>query len=171
MKRDRLTSAGFLVVLIGWALLIADMAISDTLLKAGNLVAIMSLRGDILTIAQTTILSGFGLAIVGTLRSGFGAFTRFFDAVLQRSAAPRSKEPVSLDPEPMVDVESPVTPAKSKAPETITVAPTGAAAERGKTGRSKERNYVILSDGSVEVETMFGTRIFATLDEARDFIR
>ena len=36
---------------------------------------------------------------------------------------------------------------------------------------NRQRNYVILSDGSVEVETLLGTRIFATLDEARAFIR
>ena len=33
------------------------------------------------------------------------------------------------------------------------------------------RNYQILPDGSVEVETLLGTRIFASMDEARDFIR
>ena len=38
-------------------------------------------------------------------------------------------------------------------------------------GRIKDRNYVILPDGSVEVDTLLGTRVFASLDEARDFIR
>ncbi len=170
MKSDRLTWGGLGLVLIGWAVLIADMVISDSVLKAGNLVAVMSLRGDILTIAQTVILSGFGLALMGTLRSGFGAFTRFFDAVLQRSAAPRPREPVVLDPEPVVDVEPQPSAPKSK-PETIIVQANGAGPDKGKPGRSSNRNYVILSDGSVEVETMFGTRIFATLDEAKDFIR
>ena len=39
---------------------------------------------------------GLGLAIIGALRSGFGAFGRFFDAVLQRSTA-RTRRPLSRD--------------------------------------------------------------------------
>lgn len=170
MKSNRLTWAGLGVALIGWAVLIADMVISDTVLKAGNLVAVLALRGDILTIAQTTIFSGFGLAVIGTLRSGFGAFAKFFDAVLQRSAAPpRPKEPVALDPEPMIDPAP--APSTVRPVDTITVSPADARPDWGKPARARDRNYVILSDGSVEVETMFGTRVFATMDEAKDFIR
>ena len=167
MKVDRFTWAGLAIVLIGWAVLIADMLISDAVLKAGSLVAGMALRSDIVTIAQTAIISGFGLAVIGTLRGGFGAFSRFFDAVLQRSTAPKQPEPVAIDPEPVVEPQ----PHQSKQPETITVPPPAPASSREKSVRGKDRNYVILSDGSVEVETMFGTRIFATMDEARDFIR
>ncbi|MCW6507349.1 hypothetical protein [Lichenifustis flavocetrariae] len=170
MKINRLTWAGFGLALIGWALLIADMVVSDTTLKDGNLVAILALRGDILTIAQTMILSGFGLAIVGTLRSGFGAFTRFFDAVLQRSSAPRSKESTTLEPEPL-EPELEPTPTTARAAHTITITPKVVTPERSKPAASRDKNYVILSDGSVEVETMFGTRIFANLSEAKDFIR
>ncbi len=101
MKIGRMTWVGFGIALIGWVLLIIDLAASDVLLRAGSLVSVISLRSDIVILSQTIILTGFGLAIVGTLRAGFGAFTRFFDAVLQRSAAPRAKSSTTLEPEPV----------------------------------------------------------------------
>lgn len=153
MTIDRFTRWGFAIVLLGWAVLLADMTISESVLRAGNLVAVISLRSDIVTLAQTAILSGFGLALFGALRSGFGALNRFFEAVLQRSSVPR----------PSPAVEQPVPPSPSVASHTIErMAPTG---------QIKDRNYVILPDGSVEVDTLLGTRVFASLDEARDFIR
>lgn len=183
MKIGRMTWVGFGIALIGWVLLIIDLAASDVLLRAGSLVSVISLRSDIVILSQTIILTGFGLAIVGTLRAGFGAFTRFFDAVLQRSAAPRAKSSTTLEPEPVAaEPTYAPEPTVPRAPEVITVTPTvvaperttaerPVAPERPKPARPKERNYVILSDGSVEVETMFGTRVFANLDEAKDFIR
>jgi hypothetical protein len=190
VKIGRMTWVGFGVALIGWVLLVAALTISDTLLKAGSLVAVLSMRGDVVTLAQSLIVSGFGLAVVGTLRAGFGAFTRFFDAVLQRSAAPRPRGPTPLEPEPLTpepvvdriddlddaDTVVPVTPVpdrpaterRSPPPRPTPIKP---AAERPGPARGKERNYIVLADGSVEVETMFGTRVFASLDEAKDFIR
>lgn len=176
-----MTWVGFGIALIGWVLLIVALVASDTLMRAGSVVAVMTARSDVVTLAQTTVLTGFGIAIVGALRAGFGAFTRFFDAVLQRSTAPRPRGATTLEPEPLVPepVHTP-EPSASRAPEVITVTPTvvtperssrPAAPDRPKPTRPKDRNYVILSDGSVEVETMFGTRIFANLEEAKDFIR
>ena len=107
MAADRFTWVGLGIVILGWAALIADMTISESVLRSGNLVAVISLRSDIVTVAQTAILSGFGLALIGALRSGFGALNRFFEAVLQRSAAPRPA-PVVENPGPQV--ESPAHP-------------------------------------------------------------
>ena len=189
MKIGTMTWLGFGIALIGWVVFIAALTISDTLLRAGSLVAVLSMRSDVVSIAQTTIISGFGLAIVGTLRAGFGAFTRFFDAVLQRSAAPRPKGPTPLEPEPLtpmpaVDADHEITamqdvPSVTVPPrETVERRPGGdrpspppSMPDRPRPNHGKEHNYVILADGSVEVETMFGTRIFASLDEAKDFIR
>jgi hypothetical protein len=153
MVTDRFTWVGLGLVLLGWAALIADMTISESVLRSGNLVAVISLRSDIVTVAQTAILSGFGLALIGALRSGFGALNRFFEAVLQRSSTPR--------PSPVVDSAGP----QVESPATHNV-------ERmASSGRIKDRNYVILPDGSVEVDTLLGTRVFASHAEARDFIR
>ncbi len=154
---SRLAGFGFALVILGWVILVADLALSDAVLKAGSLVAVLSLKADIVTLAQTLVASGFGLAVMGALRDGFGALNRFFDAVLQRSAGPRP-EPM---PQPVVRLD-----------EDDVVAPPSAEEDRPATAAPhRQRNYVILPDGSVEVETLLGTRIFATLDEARGFIR
>ncbi len=153
MAVERLAWIGFGIVILGWLALIGDLAISDAVLRGGNLVAVISLRSDIATLAQTAIMTGFGLAVVGSLRSGFGALNRFFEAVLQRSASSRPA-PAVEQPEPYVEAPSPNVVERNRS-----------------TGTIRDRNYVILPDGSVEVDTLLGTRVFASLDEARDFIR
>jgi hypothetical protein len=161
-KGSGFTWLGLAIALLGWALLIAGLLASDATLRIGTLVETLAARSDIVTIAQTAIGTGLGLAVIGTLRSGFGAFGRFFDAVLHRSTS----RPQSV-PEPARPMAEP------REPEVV-VHPV----ERGQAPpmpppplRSRERNYVVLPDGSVEVETLFGTRVFATLEEAREFIR
>ncbi len=156
---DWLTWAGFAVAAAGWGVLITAVAFGETLLKGGNLVALLSARSDVVTLAQAAIASGLGLAVVGALRTGFGALNGFFAAVLHRSTAPKpvpvaSVEPLADDdPEPAV---APIVPARER------FAPAGP--------RDRPHNYRIRPDGAVEVETLLGTRVFATLEEARDFI-
>ena len=36
---------------------------------------------------------------------------------------------------------------------------------------ARGRNYSILPNGAVEVDTLLGTRVFASLDEAKDYIK
>ncbi len=152
---NHLKTFGFGLVILGWVILLADLTLSDSVLKAGSLVAVLALKADIVTLAQCLLLTGFGLAVLGALKDGFGALNRFFDAVLQRSSGARpTPMPVAAEPETVV----------------VTV-PNGSDRSPGPAAQQRERNYVILPDGSVEVETLLGTRIFATLDEARDFIR
>ena len=166
MKTNAFTWIGFIIVALGWLVLAAALALSETWLKGGSLVSVLSFRSDLITLAQTAIVSGFGLAIFGVLRSGFGAFSRFFEAVLQRSGAPRPAPLAAVTPAPIVTSRTEIDePVRAAAPERPRAAPVMPASP------FRERNYVILPDGSVEVETMFGTRVFATLDEARDFIR
>ena len=147
---NRLKVFGFGLVILGWVILLADLTLSDSVLKAGSLVAVLALKADIVTLA----LTGFGLAVLGTLKDGFGALNRFFDAVLQRSSGPR--------PAPM--------PNAAEADDAIVV-PNANDRSPSPPAPHRDKNYVILPDGSVEVDTLLGTRIFATLDEARDFIR
>ncbi len=156
MRIDRFTWLGLGTAIVGWVILIVDMTVSEQMLQAGNAVAVVALRSDIVTIAQTVIFCGLGLAVIGTLRTGFGTLHRFFDSVLQRS----------FDTKPTAPMAEPIEPYIMTQPmQTTTV-------ERMPTmGQIKDRNYVILADGSVEVETLLGTRVFASLDEARDFIR
>lgn len=156
-----MTWAGLAIAAAGWGVLIAAVSFGETLLKGGNLVALLSARSDIVTVAQAAIASGLGLAVVGALRTGFGALNRFFATVLQRSAAPKPPAPVAeAEPEEIAEPEPPVVPA---VPLRERFAPPPA---RGR----QQHNYTVRPDGSVEVDTLLGTRVFATLEEARDFI-
>ena len=155
MATDRLTWLGLAIAIVGWAVLVLDMTVSEALLRAGNLVAVLSLRTDIVTISQTAILSGFGLSVIGTLRGGFRLLAGLTEPTREPPAA------VTRLPEPLATVAEPIE------PEVLMPQSPG----RPSTPPLRERNYVILPDGSVEVETLLGTRIFASLDEARDFIR
>ncbi len=152
---NRLKVFGFGLVIVGWVILLADLTLADSVLKAGSLVAVLALKADIVTLAQCLLLTGFGLAVLGALKDGFGALNRFFDAVLQRSSGAR--------PTPM--------PAAAEAETVVVTVPNGSDRSPSPAAQHRDRNYVILPDGSVEVDTLLGTRIFATLDEARDFIK
>jgi hypothetical protein len=153
--RHRSIGLGLALVALGWAALVADLVLADAQLQAGSLVAALAIKADIATIAQSAIVSGLGLAIFGGLRDGFGALERFFDAVLQRSNASRP----AAAPEPPRPATGEVA------------APHGPERGSAERGTGANRNYAILPDGSVEVDTLLGTRVFASLDEARDFIR
>ncbi len=154
-RRNRFVAFGLAMVVLGWVVLVVDFLLGDAMLQAGRLVAVLSLKGDIATLAQLLVLTGLGLAILGGLRDGFGALNRFFDTVLQRSAGTR--------PPPMPDAYE----------EEMDVVPVPHVHDRPATERHPvtARNYTILPDGSVEVDTLLGTRIFASMEEARDFIR
>lgn len=159
---DWLTWLGLALAAGGWALLIVTVTAGGAGMKGGSLVAELSVRSDVVTLAQTAVVSGFGLAVVGGLRAGFGALNRFFAAVLQRSTTPKPAAPVvATVVEPEDDLAEPV------------VAPIVPARERfvpASRPSKQKQNYTIRPDGSVEVETLLGTRVFATLEEARDFI-
>jgi hypothetical protein len=136
MVFDRLTWIGFMVVALGWALLLSGAPTLQVFAGAiGHKVPF-----DIAAIAQATILSGFGLAILGALQTGFGALKNFFDTVLERTARPG--EPV---------VKKPVSKVVER-------------------GRLKDRPYVLFGDGTIEVETLLGLRRFASFKDAREFI-
>lgn len=126
-----------MVVALGWALLLSG---APTLEIFAAFIG-HKLPFDMAAIAQATILSGFGLAILGALQTGFSALKQFFDSVLERTArgsgAPAPKKPVNK------------------------------VVERG---RLKDRPYVLFGDGSIEVETLLGLRRFASFRDAREFI-
>ena len=176
--RHRFVTFGLVMVVVGWLVLVADLLLSNAQLQPGSLVAVLALKSDIATLAQLLVLTGLGLALLGGLKEGFGALNRFFDAVLQRSLGAR---PVPM-PEPD-DADDPVVavPHASERVHAAYAAHSGHGGHGGHGGHDRApaperpaaagRNYTILPDGSVEVDTLLGTRIFASLDEARDFIR
>ncbi|MCI0600212.1 MAG: hypothetical protein L0Y60_11970 [Beijerinckiaceae bacterium] len=137
---DRLTWVGFMVAALGWTLLLSAPQLSDlfaslTGRSGGNL--------NMPAIAQCVIVTGFGIAIIGALQTGFGALNKFFESVLERSGNPRTRA-----------IARPPTQQKK-------------IIERGWV---KDRAYLLYMDGSVEVETMLGRRVFPSLQDAQEFI-
>jgi hypothetical protein len=144
LKTGWLTWLGFALAALGWVLLLFGTTVADILIAKMPHLLPPAFHADLLDIAKTIIFSGFGLAIVGALQTGFGTLNRFFGAVLMRSTQRDNEQPRPVEP----TVERP--------------SPTVAAAKR--------RPYRMFPDGSVEVDTIVGTRLFKTMAEARDFI-
>jgi hypothetical protein len=147
MTSSKLTSLGALLAVLGWALLLFGGQISlvvNGLLSRPLPLAIDPGRTDV---AQSLIFSGFGLAILGTLRAGLKTLRLFFEAVLQRAAAARA-QPAA--PPPVVE---PVDPS--------------AVVERG---WIRDRPFARFADGSVEIETLLGVRRFTNFADAEDFV-
>jgi hypothetical protein len=176
MYFSALTWIGFMVVALGWALLLtAEPAlVIYTNFTGRNLPSLANLAA----IAQCAIITGFGLAIVGTLRTGFGALKNFFDTVLERTAH-RGANVGSAEPRaalPKAKAEPSFTPAPVRAPApaaSVVTRHEPRLAKKAKIverGRLKDRGYVLFGDGSVEVETLLGLRRFASLGEAHKFI-
>ena len=141
-RLGRLTWLGLAVAAIGWALLIGAAMLAERLAKTGAAGA-PGLHEDLVEIARCLIGSGFGLALIGALQTGFGALNRFFSAVLSRSTSRAAPMQAPVAPPPVDRAAEPLR---------------------------ERRPYQILADGSVEVETIVGTRRFDTMDEAREFI-
>ena len=139
MGIGRLGAIGLILAGIGWALLLGEATVAD-IVPAGHASArAPTFHADLCAIAECVIASGFALAIVGALQTGFGALNRFFEAVLMRSAQ-RQGAPVVMREEPAAEAPTP------------------------------ERPYRKMPDGSVEVDTILGTRRFSSVAEARAFI-
>ncbi len=148
MRIGRVTWIGLTAAVVGWAMLLGETAITDFMTVQDPRVLPPSFHDDFMDVAKTLIASGFGLALVGSLQTGFGALNRFFEAVLVRSGQ------------------------KSQA----AALPTGAVNESFRREEVVEaapragRPYRTFADGSVEVETIVGNRRFRSMVEARDFI-
>ncbi|HUI20871.1 MAG TPA: hypothetical protein VLZ74_07480 [Methylocella sp.] len=142
MLFDRLTWTGFMIVVLGWALLFSAPQLAELLGSfGGRSLDVRSL--NVPALAACTILSGFGIAILGALQTGFGALNRFFDSVLERSAKAGTHTLQRRPEQPRKIIER---------------------------GWLKDRAYVLFMDGSVEIETLLGRRLFPSLQEAQEFI-
>lgn len=143
MTFDKTTWVGLIIATFGWTLALSAPQLADYWAGiSGRSVTTTSL--DVSQIAQCTILSGFGIAILGALQTGFGLLKK----AMEQSCMPRARPP-----------SQPIAPQQPTRSRKIT--------ERGWV---KNRAYVLFSDGSVEVETMLGRRLFASLQDAQEFI-
>ena len=143
---DRLTWVGFVIVALGWALLVSatqlvELYVSFTGRSPGPNYFNMP------TIALCTVITGFGLSILGALQTGFGTLNKFFNSVLERTAKSdvnkRGDKSVGQQEQPRKIVER---------------------------GWLRDRAYVLYIDGSVEIETLLGRRLFPSLQDAQEFI-
>lgn len=57
-SRNSLVGFGLALVVLGWVVLVADLTLSDAVLKEGSLVAVLSLKADVVTLAQTLVITG-----------------------------------------------------------------------------------------------------------------
>lgn len=149
MKRVWLGAMGALLICAGWAILLiamVDPASASGLFRMG---VIFANERNLDTLGQSLILTGFGCVIVQTLREGFGALQRFFDAILTRTAKPAAPSV----PAGVVEVPDEL------AADTIV--------DRG---WIKDRPYVIYADGTTEIETLIGMRRFKSHQDARAFV-
>lgn len=92
MAFDKLTWIGLMVVALGWAMLLSGAPTIEIFAKV--LGRANGLPFNMAMIAQATILTGLGLAILGALQTGFSALKQFFDTVVERTS--RSGEPPAM---------------------------------------------------------------------------
>jgi hypothetical protein len=156
----KLTWVGLMIVAFGWTLLLSGVSLADIVNRLSGHVspAVVAINTGI--VAQTTILTGFSIAILGLLQTGFSALNRFFDSVLERTA----KRQDDTGQAPLISgSRGGVSPSQRP----------GTASKRPKIverGLLKDRAYVLFGDGSIEVQTMLGLRRFQSFKEAADFI-
>lgn len=142
-----LTWMGLVVVAVGWALLVLSIVFADLLIAKAPRLMPPVLHADLIEISRCVIVTGFGLAVLGALQAGFARLDRTFGFMQARSTM--ADEPRL---EPAFAASAPSAP------------------ERVAPGQGKRRPYRIFADGSVEVDTIVGTRLFKTMAEAREFI-
>jgi hypothetical protein len=147
MASSRLTPFGLFLALLAWGLLLFGGQLSVWATGFLGRPLPLALDPGRTDVAQSLILSGFGLAILGTLRAGLNTLRSFVEAVLQRSAAARAQ------PTPAPPTVEPVDPMR--------------VVERG---WIRGRPFARFADGSVEIETLLGVRRFASFADAEDFV-
>ena len=142
MAFDKLTWVGLMIVALGWALLLSGTSAMEVMVRLTGHAAAPSL--NLAAVTQATILTGFGLALLGALQTGFSTLKKLFDA----------------------GVENSIRSAPAMANE-----PSAAGAQKNYRARSfRDRPYVLFGDGTIEVKTLLGVRRFSSLLEAHEFI-
>jgi hypothetical protein len=147
MEFNRLTWAGLVVAAVGWAMLLLGATASQDVWKIWEYFGMTIPNLSVVSTANSMIVSGFGLAILGTLQSGFSSLHRFFEAVLQRSQRGQMQAATALKQTGNFSSNK--------------------IAEEGWMGN---RAYVRFANGTVQIETLLGVRNFSSFDEAREFI-
>lgn len=145
-----LTWLGLLVAAIGWVMLLFGSfertpAIRELGIPEGQVANLHRLF-----IAVSIILSGFAVALLGAIQeaadrlaAAWGAASRPSEAKLEHAGAPAPQSEAAEPPPPHQDV-----------------------VERGTLGG---REYRVLRDGRIEMQTMVGPKHFVSLDQAAEY--
>jgi hypothetical protein len=166
MAFDRLTWVGLMIVALGWAMLLSGATAVETLSRLLGHPAALSVNLNAIT--QPTILTGFGLAILGALQTGFSALRHFFDTVLERTARPVA--PIANEM-PRQDVRHDQRQDhRQDHRHEPRIDPRQDHAKVVERGLFKDRPYIRFGDGTIEVETLLGMRRFTSLQDAYEFI-
>ncbi|HEY8578242.1 MAG TPA: hypothetical protein VIL72_00035 [Beijerinckiaceae bacterium] len=104
-------------------------------------------RHHLVTIAQCALFTSIALIVIGALRAGFAALDRFFGSILERTqqGGGGGGRPAAA-PQPR---------------------PTAGVVDAGMVGGRPYRRF---ANGSVQVDTLLGQRMFASMEEARAFV-
>ncbi len=165
LQFGKLTWVGLMIVSLGWAMLLSGVTLADIINHLSGHASAAATSLNMGLVAQSTILTGFAIAILGMLQTGFSALNRFFDSVLERTAKRPELGQASAPIEPRGHA--------GRAPMANPKLPAAAPKTRGKIverGLLKDRAYVLFGDGSIEVETLLGLRRFPSLRDAAEFI-
>jgi hypothetical protein len=165
LQFGKLTWVGLMIAALGWAMLLSGVSLADIINRLTGHASPAATSLNMGLVAQSTILTGFAIAILGLLQTGFSALNRFFDSVLERTAKRQELDQGAVPLE--ARSHSARAPMPNHKPAAAALKTRGKIVERG---LLKDRAYVLFGDGSIEVETLLGLRRFPSLREAAEFI-
>ena len=146
-----LSVSGIGLCLAGWASLISgSMMEPGSLLIAGRSIS----QRDVMVLGQSALITGCMLIFAASMRNGFGALDRFFNAALERANRAAA---LRMGDGEAGDVMAGTRSAPVFMPTAVPVSIDG-------------RNCMRLADGGVVVETLLGARRFNSEGEARQFM-
>jgi hypothetical protein len=148
VRRSPIVLAGLGGIALSWLALLWFVVADDPFFGLSAATPAVT-RHNAVTLAQCALFTALTLAVVGVLHAGFAASAAFYRSVLNRSG-PRA-----------ADVGATPGPGSTSSPDRR---------RRAREGQLGGRPYVLFADGAVDLETVFGVRSFASLDEARAFI-
>jgi hypothetical protein len=159
MSFPRLTWAGLLIATFGWGLLL-----SYPLISSHGMNEVGEVRDPtrfILIFGENAVITGFALAVLGTLERAIVLLTRLAGTGTNPVNVARPAVRSTSSHGAMTQTQSlhqPQLMSQRTAHEVIT------------RGALNGRDYVLFRDGSVLVETLLGPRRFPSIIEAQEFI-
>lgn len=169
---------GLVVLGIGWVLLLAEPVLASVIPGGSG--------GLLVRLGQSAIMTGAALAILGLVLSASRQSqpSSSEQGWMEPEVAPVMRVAVQPEPQPSaapVKVEAPKfeatpasEPAPTREPDRNSFMPLETSGLGGMVvvarGQVDDRCFLVLSDGTIVIETLLGQRRFKTLIDARDFI-